>query len=92
MERKNLKLACGFEEDSLQKLKDSPTCAKESLRLMLTITASNRWTRNSIDVKSAFLKGKQIDRVVHLTPPSEFEEILCCLEIKHVHIWFIRFF
>ena len=36
--------------------------------------ASNRWTCNSIDIKSAFLQGKEIDRAVYLTPPPEFEE------------------
>ena len=36
--------------------------------------ASNRWTCNSIDTKSAFLQGKEIDRAVYLTPPPEFEE------------------
>ena len=43
--------------------------------------ASNRWTCNSIDIKSVFLQGKEIDRVVYLTPPPEFEEkdIVCKL-------------
>ena len=35
---------------------------------------SNRWACNSINIKSSFIQGKEIDRVVHLTPPPEFEE------------------
>ena len=35
---------------------------------------SNRWTCNSIDIKSAFLQEKEIFRVLYLTPSPEFEE------------------
>ena len=52
-------VARGFEEDSSEILKDSSTCTKESLRLILKIMASNRWTCNSIDIESAFLQGKE---------------------------------
>ena len=44
------------------------------MRLALTIFASNEWICNSIDIKSAFLQGKQIDRTVFLIPPPEFQE------------------
>mgnify|MGYP001795813812 CR=1 FL=1 len=67
-------VARGFEEDNSEILKDSPTCTKESMRLALTIFASNEWICNSIDIKSAFLQGKQIDRTVFLIPPPEFQE------------------
>ena len=40
---------------------DSPTCSKESLRLTSSIMVSKGWKCNSIDVRSAFLQGKQID-------------------------------
>ena len=35
---------------------------------------SNRKTCNSIDIKSAFLQGREVDRVVYLIPPPEFDE------------------
>ncbi|XP_066913250.1 uncharacterized protein [Clytia hemisphaerica] len=63
-------VARGFEE--IQNFKtDSPTCSKEGLRLALTIIASNNWTLNSLDVKTAFLQGKEIDREVFVQPPKE---------------------
>ena len=51
--------------------KDSPTCGKDSLRLLLVIVASNEWTINSLDVKSAFLQGKDISRDLLILPPVE---------------------
>ena len=50
---------------------DSPTCSRESLRLMTTIIASNKWQIQSIDVKTAFLQGRKIERSVFLRPPPE---------------------
>ena len=67
-------VARGFEENSQEILKDSPTCSKESLRLILTFLATNNWLCNSIDIKSAFLQGKSIDRIVYLSPPRESKE------------------
>ena len=46
----------GFEETEKNFRTDSPTCLKESLRVALTVAASNCWTINSIDIKGAFLK------------------------------------
>ena len=62
-------VARGFEEDSSNILKDSPTCTKESMRLILTLLASKNWPCNAIDIKSAFLQGKQIERPVFLIHP-----------------------
>ena len=50
---------------------DSPTCSRESLRLMTTIIASNKWQIQSIDLKTAFLQGRKIERSVFLRPPPE---------------------
>ena len=63
-------VARGFEE--VQNFKtDSPTCTKEGLRIALTITASNNWMLNSLDIKTAFLQGKEIEREVIVQPPKE---------------------
>ncbi|XP_057314680.1 uncharacterized protein LOC130655883 [Hydractinia symbiolongicarpus] len=64
-------VARGFEEIDNDILKDSPTCSKESLRLILTLIAYNNWRCSSIDIKSAFLQGKEIERTVYLKPPKE---------------------
>ena len=66
-------VARGYEEDSKHLLKDSPTCSKQSFRLMLVIISSNNWICHSIDVKTAFLQGKPINRDVYLMPPKEFK-------------------
>ena len=50
---------------------DSPTCLKEGLRIVLATIASNRWTCTSMDVKTAFLQGRNLERPVYLTPLPE---------------------
>lgn len=47
----------GFEEDTTQIKKDSPTCNKESVRLLLCLLSGNNWSLHSMDIKSAFLQG-----------------------------------
>ena len=44
----------GCEELNDQAKTDSPTCQKESLRVLLCILAAKRWTLNSMDIKSAY--------------------------------------
>ena len=39
--------------------------------LILNIIASSKWLCWSIDLKSAFLQNKNIDRVVYVKPPKE---------------------
>lgn len=65
-------VARGFEEDTMELRKDSPTCSKEAVRLALTIAATNDWDCHTLDVKAAYLQGDRIERVVHLHPPPEF--------------------
>ena len=62
--------ARGFKEVESFKT-ESPTCYMESVRLAITVIASNKWSLNAIDIKSAFLQGKRIDRTVILKPPKE---------------------
>ena len=64
-------MARGFEEvtDNLQK--DSPTCCRESLRLVLMTSATMKWILHSIDITAAFLQGGLIERKVFLKPPAD---------------------
>lgn len=62
--------ARGFEEDQSFRT-DSPTCSREGIRVVLTLIASKGWKCNSLDVKTAFLQGKQLDRTVIVKPPKE---------------------
>ena len=64
-------LAKGFQEDNSDILSNSPTCSKESMRLVLNIITSSKWLWWSIDIKSAFFQNKNIDRVVYIKPPKE---------------------
>ena len=63
-------VARGFEEEKNFKT-DSPTFSREANRLTLAIIAGMKWKLNSLDVKTAFLQGDQIDRVVYVRPPIE---------------------
>ena len=65
-------VARGFEEHSLFLRKDSPTCSRETVRLVLAIAVSKGWLPHSLDVKAAFLQGDPIERDVFLRPPREF--------------------
>ena len=50
---------------------DSPTCSRESVRILFSILASHNWKLSSIDVTRAFLQGEAIERTVYLKPPPE---------------------
>ena len=63
-------VARGFLENQLVE-KHSPTAAKESIRILLIIAVSLGFRIHSLDVKSAFLQGDTIDRIVYLKPPKE---------------------
>ena len=66
-------VARGFEENTSDLRKDSPTCSKEAVRLALTVASSKDWILNTIDIKSAYLQGNNITRDVFLKPPPEFD-------------------
>ena len=63
----------GFEEDLLERT-DSPTCSKESQKLILALIATLGWKCKSVDVKTAFLQSDIIDREMYVRPPKEFDE------------------
>ncbi len=72
-ERKVIKarlVARGYEEER-DVPSDSPTAGKDTLRTVVTITCLRSWQCRTIDVKAAFLQGKNIDREVYLKPPKE---------------------
>ena len=74
-------VAKGFQDKDANNIRnDSPTCSKESLRIVLGIIASHGWTCRSMDIKTAFLQSKLLDRPVYLLPPKE-------AEVPPGHIW-----
>ena len=42
-------------------LKDSPTCSKEALRIILALIAQKKCKLNAIDIKTSFLQGEETD-------------------------------
>ena len=65
-------VARGFEEETRELRKDSPTCAKETIRLLLALSSSKGWICNSLDIKYAYLQGNNINRELFLKPPPEY--------------------
>ena len=62
----------GFEEEQ-EMQSDSPTAAKSTLRVFFAVATNQRWKCETIDIKAAFLQGKEIEREVYLKPPIEAE-------------------
>ena len=52
----------GFQEEERPR-SDSPTAAKESIKLLLTIAANENWSLTNLDVTNAFLQGENINRL-----------------------------
>ena len=64
-------VARGFQDKDIDLLDtSSPTCSKTNVRMALVIASSMGWTPNSIDISTAFLQGKPLERTVYLKPPS----------------------
>ena len=63
----------GFEEIEEVGQADSPTGDKATLRLVLTLAASENWKLQSIDIKSAYLQADKLDRDVFVRPPKELK-------------------
>ncbi|CAL4144076.1 unnamed protein product, partial [Meganyctiphanes norvegica] len=67
-------VARGFEEDKSKLQTDSPTCSRESVRLLITLASSWGWKCHTVDVQAAYLQGNAISRLVFLKPPKEFDD------------------
>ena len=66
-------VARGFEEETTQLKKDSPTCSRETVNLVFWVASGNKWHCHTVDVKAAYLQGDDIKREVYLRPPKEFD-------------------
>ena len=76
-------VARGFEEINRDDIpKDSPTCGTDSLRLVLAVIAQRGWRTRTMDIKTAFLQGAEIDRKIFVKPPPEVQ----CTDV----VWQLR--
>ena len=65
------RLTCkGFQEEETFPT-DSPTVQRTSVRMILMLATTNKWTIQAIDIKSAFLQGDKLTRQVFVQPPKE---------------------
>ena len=60
----------GFEED-FRGRKESPTAKLESLGIFLSIAATTGWKIRSLDIPTAFLRGKDVDRELYFKVPKD---------------------
>ena len=67
-------VARGFEEADIELIVESPTCTKESVRLVMVTAASKLWKLQAIDITAAFLQGDEIDRQVYLRLPNDVRD------------------
>ena len=66
-------VARGFEEQTDHIHKDSPTCSRDTLRILFSLVAGKGWRIQHIDVQAAFLQGRRITRDIYIRPPFEAE-------------------
>lgn len=62
-------VARGFEEDTMELQKNSPTCSREAVRLAISFASANGWVCNTMDIRAAYLQGYKIERELYLRPP-----------------------
>ena len=60
-----------FEERKLTERTEAPTCLGEGLKLCLSVIKREKWRVRAIDVKTAYLQGKNIERTIVVKPPRE---------------------
>lgn len=75
-------VARGFEETVHEQV-DSPTVGKGVMRILLAIASSFGWKVKSLDIKSAFLQGEQLDREVFIVPPKE-------ADVSEGYVWKLK--
>ena len=64
--------AKGFQEKIKDNLStDHRHVQKKNLRITLALAATNFWTVKLLDIKSAYLQGKEIERLVYVKRPVE---------------------
>ena len=63
---------------------------KDSVRLLLAVTASNSCSLNSIDIKTAFLRGNPKERELCLRPSKEANQSEKTMASFESSLWTLR--
>ena len=65
-------VAWGFTEKFGNKFEcKTPTCSAEGLKLVLAVIKTYRRRMRTLDIKTAYLQGREIMREVYIRPPKE---------------------
>ena len=89
-----------FAQGVLRRSKTSPLTlhvARESVFRLFILITSNQWEIKSIDVKTTFLQGEQIERTVYLRVPKKentlsiwkFQKCVYCLA-DAIRYWYLH--
>ena len=62
-------------QEKLDPRSDSPTTSRDSFKLFLSLAANEDFHMKSLDVTSAFLQGRPLERDLYIKPPSEKSSI-----------------
>ena len=62
-----------LEKNKAEVRSDSPTIAKETLKMAIFVAANEGFDVKSVDIKSAYLQGNELERKIFVKPPSEAE-------------------
>ena len=66
------RLVCrGFTEDINKFQCESPVVTREAIKVFFTVCGAYSWIPESLDIKTAFLQCKTLDRNVFVRPPKE---------------------
>ena len=60
-----------LEKDKNSVRSDSPTAGKDTMKMALMIAANEGFKIKSIDIQSAYLQGKDLERKIYVRPPPE---------------------
>ena len=71
----------GFEEKKIEGRTEAPMCSSEGLKICLSVIKREGWKVRSIDVKTAYLQGENIERTIVVKPPRE---------LKTEKLWMLR--
>ena len=74
MGTKTIKSRCvvkGNQEDSTNLATYAPTVSKEMMMFVTSISATQKWEIETMDVEKAFLQSRQLSRDVYINPPKE---------------------